>query len=885
MSDPEQTSPSGNKLRVAVKAGRTPLVAKILAVMTRKLRERGIALSEVETGGRAGKDADVILDCAAGIGPEGFAISRTASAGRPAWLITGNDERGLLYGVGKFLRGCRFGSDAGAAAAGWRYGGEEGAWRPKLVVRGMYFATHFHNFYHDAPLAEVARYVEDLALWGCNALSVWFDMHHYAGLQDPAAQAMIARLHAILKAANAVGMGAGLTTLANEAYHTSPAALRAEPFPHHYHVEICPSKPDGLSLILKWREEMLAAFADLTLDYIWIWPYDQGGCKCPECKPWGGNGFVRNAAAVGALARRLLPRTKVVISTWEFGYWEGDPEWERFYAALARKPEWADYIMAEGHGDFPPYILKHGPPAGYPLLNFPEISMFGMDPWGGYGANLQTRRLQKVWASCHSLLAGGFPYSEGIFEDINKAVCLQLYWDPGRKVEDIVCEYAGFEYSPAAAREVGQAVQQLEANMAHGLVPGEVLREWRQKIMAGLNPAQAACVLYKLDKVHAPEVPLALLNAAAQRMSDGARQAWRWRLLWLRAALDVELARSGGVPTDKSDEYFEEVCRISHAETAGWAPSRRILSQLMVSPEGRRYWEELRKQPGFGAVGKFDLIGLRQGMGARQEPADSRVKCVRAQIDGIPCEWVLAPGADPDLRLLYLHGGGWVSGSGANYLPLAAEISAASKCAVLLPDYRLAPEHPFPSGLEDCVRAHVWLVANGPNGPASARATFIAGDSAGGNLTLATLLALRDRRLSLPLGGIPISACSDFTMASESMRTEEDHIFSVRSMPVVREFYLGKADPRNPLASPVFGDFTGLPPLLIQAGEHEMLRDDSVRVAAKARADGVKVQLEIWPGMVHVFHVRGLPESREAIEHLADFMRECLRSSSRAANS
>jgi len=294
----------------------------------------------------------------------------------------------------------------------------------------------------------------------------------------------------------------------------------------------------------------------------------------------------------------------------------------------------------------------------------------------------------------------------------------------------------------------------------------------------------------------------------------------------------------------------------------------------MISRESREYLRELRKNPAFGAVGNgFDLDGLRQGMGMRQEPANRGVKCIRSRIDAMPCEWVVAPGADPDLRLLYLHGGGYVSGSGANYLPLAAHISAAAQCAVLLPDYRLAPEHRFPAGLEDCVRAHEWMIASGPHGPAPATATFIAGDSAGGGLTLATLLALRDRRRPLPVAAMPLSASTDLTLASESMRSEEDPICSARSMPVFADLYLGDMDPRNPLASPVFGDYTGIPPLLIQVGEHEMLRDDSIRVAAKARADGVEVQLEVWPGMVHVFQVRELPESREAIEHMAAFMR------------
>ena len=293
-----------------------------------------------------------------------------------------------------------------------------------------------------------------------------------------------------------------------------------------------------------------------------------------------------------------------------------------------------------------------------------------------------------------------------------------------------------------------------------------------------------------------------------------------------------------------------------------------------VSPEGVAYLQRLRKNTPFGTEG-FDLEALRAGMGTRREPTIEGVQLVRVQVGDIPCEWVLAPEADPDLRLLYLHGGGFVSGSGGFYLTLAAHLSAAAKCAVLLPDYRLAPEHRFPAGLEDCVSAHEWMIAHGPSGPAPAKATFVAGDSAGGSLTLATLLALRDRGLTLPAGGIPLSPTTDLTLASESLRTVEDPIISARTMPVFRDMYLGETDPRDPLASPVFGDYRGIPPLLIQVGEHEMLRDDSLRVAEKARADGIQVNLEVWPGMFHVFqsHEPLLPEAREAIDHIAEFMR------------
>ncbi|MHB1294213.1 MAG: alpha/beta hydrolase [Anaerolineae bacterium] len=299
----------------------------------------------------------------------------------------------------------------------------------------------------------------------------------------------------------------------------------------------------------------------------------------------------------------------------------------------------------------------------------------------------------------------------------------------------------------------------------------------------------------------------------------------------------------------------------------------------MTSPEGRAYYLELHKTPAFGADG-FDLVGLRDGMATRREPSGDDIRCTAVQINGVPAEWVMARDADPDVRLLYLHGGGYVSGNGAYYLCMAAHISQAAHCAVLLPDYRLAPEDPFPAGLDDALCVYEWVLANGPAGLSQARGVFVAGDSAGGGLTLATLLAARDRGLPLPKGAITLSAWTDLTLSGESIWTEEanDPIMSPRCLPDFAERYLGRADPKAPLASPIFGDYHGVPPLLIQVGQYEIIRDDSVRVAAKAQADGVQVQLEVYPGMFHVFpsHEPLLPEAREAMAHMAAFMQACL---------
>jgi monoterpene epsilon-lactone hydrolase len=341
----------------------------------------------------------------------------------------------------------------------------------------------------------------------------------------------------------------------------------------------------------------------------------------------------------------------------------------------------------------------------------------------------------------------------------------------------------------------------------------------------------------------------------------------------------------GVVMTSRQQRWL--VWGVSLVSAAGWLGgfSGNVVGQeanrrpgelpVEASPEGKVYLERLRKNTPFG-TNDFDFNGLRAGMGSRRPPTVDGVQLKRVKVGEIPCEWVVAPGAATDVRVLYIHGGGFISGSGGFYLPLASHLSRMAKCAVLLVDYRLAPEHPFPAGLNDCVDVFEWMWDQGPEGVSRARATFVAGDSAGGNLTLATVLALRDRQKRLPFGAIPISPVTDFTLASDSLNSVADPIISSRTMPIFREHYLKDHSTRDPLASPVFADYRGIPPLLIQAGEHEMLRDDAVRVSQRIRETGGRVTLEVWKGMFHVFqsHDPLLPEGREAFDHIAQFVRE-----------
>jgi phosphinothricin tripeptide acetyl hydrolase len=223
--------------------------------------------------------------------------------------------------------------------------------------------------------------------------------------------------------------------------------------------------------------------------------------------------------------------------------------------------------------------------------------------------------------------------------------------------------------------------------------------------------------------------------------------------------------------------------------------------------------------------------------------------------------------------VLYLHGGGYVIGSPPSHRHLAAAIAGAAAANALLLDYRLAPEHPYPAAVEDATAAYRWLLARGI-APGS---VVIAGDSAGGGLTVATLLALREARVPLPAAGVCISPWVDLTCSGGSYVTKAaaDPIVGRAGVEQMARAYLGSTAPREPLASPLFADLRGLPPLLIHVGSEEVLLDDSVQLAERARAAGVDTTLEVYERMIHVWHwfLPMLDEAQTAVEAIGRFAR------------
>jgi acetyl esterase/lipase len=254
-----------------------------------------------------------------------------------------------------------------------------------------------------------------------------------------------------------------------------------------------------------------------------------------------------------------------------------------------------------------------------------------------------------------------------------------------------------------------------------------------------------------------------------------------------------------------------------------------------------------------------------------------KVKVKQATVHGLNAEWLTPKGCPDDKLLLYLHGGAYVMGNCATHRQLVSYLAKHSGVKALLPEYRLAPEHPFPAAIEDAVGLYRSLLAEGY----SPENIVMAGDSAGGGLTMATLLSLRDAGDPLPAAVCLLSPWLDLASTGESMttRAKKDPWFQPKDMPIVAAYYCNDDEITNPLASPVYADLSGLPPLYIQVGEDEILLSDSTRAAEKVKAAGGEVEIEIWPGMWHVFQafLLQVPESKKAVKKIGKFVQQALK--------
>lgn len=518
-------------LDVSVKIERhsDPLVQRAFVIMKNRIEQR-CPVCVVQSDSNV--QVELMLDSA--LAAEGFRIDQVGSVVR----VAGGSPRGLLYGVGKFLRTSRY--QDGFQSSMWR-----GVSIPQGSLRGMYFANHFHNWYQMATEEEVIRYTEDLALWGINTLMVIFPIINLKGWDDPETKPGMEQTRKLLIAAKDVGLSTAVI-VGNVLFTGTPAEVRATrlPDPLNRHgnsgTPVCPSHPAGRDLIIKTTVTLMEQVADLGVDYLCTWPYDEGGCGCDQCRPWGGNGFIRMSRDITEAVRKVLPKVKLIISTWTFDT-PPEGEWQGLTDALARDPSLAHYIMADAHEDFPRYPLDVGVPGNLPLINFPEISMWGNWPWGGMGAHTLPGRLQRLFDQTKHVLKGGFPYSEGIYEDMSKVIEAQFYWDANCTARSTLQEYIAYEFSPAVVDDVMTIVDILETVATNSSTKAEV------------NVVEVRRASEMAEAVNA------ILPAWA-------KTNWRWEILHLRTILERERFAGPGLETPAAEAAMLRLMEIFHCQ-------------------------------------------------------------------------------------------------------------------------------------------------------------------------------------------------------------------------------------------------------------------------------------------------------------------------------
>jgi monoterpene epsilon-lactone hydrolase len=258
---------------------------------------------------------------------------------------------------------------------------------------------------------------------------------------------------------------------------------------------------------------------------------------------------------------------------------------------------------------------------------------------------------------------------------------------------------------------------------------------------------------------------------------------------------------------------------------------------------------------------KLSVRRVRLEAGVRRQPVSA---------DGVACQWIVPQDAVPNQVLLYLHGGGFVLGVTHLHLQMVAHLAKKMHLRALMVDYRLGPEYPYPAALEDCVAAYRWLLKQG----IAAQEVVLAGDSAGGNLALTSLIKLRDSGLPLPAAVACLSPVTDLSNQNTPPQDFKDPLIPSRVGEFYKNSYVARHDPRDPLISPIYGDLHGLPPLLVHAGEDEQLRQDAQRITNLAKSAGVEARLEIYPRMWHVWQIYlDLPQAIQALDDIAGFFR------------
>jgi len=457
-----------------------------------------------------GNNNIIHLVVSTGFSSEGYRIDDAENG----LTISSGSFKGILYGVGRFLHESQYTTE-GFIPLSFR-----GTSDPDSSFRGVYFANHFHNWYHISSEEKLQKYIEDIALWGINSLILVFPIINLENLENEEAMTSIENINILSRNAKRVGMKVGIGIVPNQDFRFPRTEFLAEPNVDQYGRRgnngnnLCISKPGCIDYLKELHTRVGDKLKTASIDYIVSWPYDEGGCGCSECSPWGANGFIRITKVMMEAIRSSLPEAELIMSTWAFDTpYQG--EWDGFAREISVDSDWISYIVSDSHTNYPEYPLNNPVPGNKPLLNYPEISMWGLFPWGGFGANPLPKRLEILWNQVKQVVDGGYPYSEGIYDDINKVIVSGFYWDKNTSSEKTLRNYINYEFGHSVTKEVLELISLIEKN--HTL-----FAEKQEIDFAAFNTA------------------LALAHQIDDMMSSPAKSSWRWRILFLRAVLDNE---------------------------------------------------------------------------------------------------------------------------------------------------------------------------------------------------------------------------------------------------------------------------------------------------------------------------------------------------------
>ncbi len=479
--------------------------------------------------------------------------------GRDGASISASTTRALIFGTGKLLRAMTF-REGGFSIAPGRYDFKPA---PASKYRCCYMARHYNTWYQRAPKEEMLRYIDDMFLLGINALTTQLGMStvNYAYSTEEERAIFDETTDAICERIRKYGVflqtGGGNNT-ARAGYPPQFKAEKLVPSRGDDSWNLCPSKPGALEYLLANRERTLKKYVEkgYPITNMGYFPYDEGGCQCKDCAPWGGNGYVRTIQAMHELNTKYFPDVKETVSCWFFD----DADFEGLFKWLETQ-DWVDFLEIDSHGDFPRYPLEHKIPKDIPVNTFPEISMWGRCPWGGYGATALAGRFERLYRHVQSI-AGGFRlYSEGLYDDINKFVITRLYTEPSLSKREILEEYASYELPGVKPKDFVRFANLLETTHLTGDKKGVrrkdfnflvYLRDAGDKTL-NLRHRQAAKALRLAQKMDRDILPTM-------------RDCWRWRQLMLRAIIDNEIFTSRSLHTEKADECYKELVRMYHGE-------------------------------------------------------------------------------------------------------------------------------------------------------------------------------------------------------------------------------------------------------------------------------------------------------------------------------